>query len=216
MPDAAPARTHGSSGLLKLAIDFVPLAVFFLVNSFYPSTLAIERVLAATVAFMVTTVIAMLVSRWKLGHVSPMLWMSGALVLVFGGLTLWFHDSLFIKMKPTIVYVMFASILGFGLATGRPLLKLLLEGTYPGLSDTGWRKLTLNWTLFFVAMAILNEVVWRTVAPHADSDLTTWAGFKLWGVLPLTLIFAAANIPMLMRHGLTLNAGTPPDIPPEG
>jgi intracellular septation protein len=215
MTDATADRAKSAAGI-KLLVDFGPLAIFFAVNAL-TGGLAITRVLTATVAFMVATAVAMIVSRWKLGHISPMLWMSGGLVLVFGSLTLWFHDSLFIKIKPTIVYSMFAAILGFGLATGRPLLKTLLESAYPGLTTEGWRKLTINWTIFFVGMAILNEVVWRITAPNADSDLTTWAAFKLWGAVPLTVVFALANIPMLLKHGLSADPKTVAEtIPPEG
>jgi len=135
-----------------------------------------------------------------------MLWLSAGLVIVFGALTLYFRDDTFIKMKPTIVYAMFSAILTFGLLTGRPLLQQMLETAYPGLSATGWRKLTINWAAFFACMAVLNEVVWR----HSTWDF--WVGFKLWGAVPLTLIFAGANIPMLLRHGLQLEKDAP--LPP--
>lgn len=189
-----------------MAIDFGPLVVFFAVNALAPGP-QISRALTATAAFMVAITVALIVSRWKLGKISPMLWLSGGLVLVFGSLTLYFHDTTFIKVKPTIVYAMLAAVLGFGLATGRPFLQTLLESAYPGLTAVGWRKLTINWTIFFVAMAVLNEGAWRYLAP--GDDLTRWAAFKLWGVVPLTLIFAFANIPMLMRHGLTLGDDAP-------
>lgn len=181
--------------LFRMALDFGPILVFFVVNAVAsgPKTL---RVIAATAAFMVATAAAMLISKVRTGRISPMLWMSGALVFVFGGLTLYFRDENFIKMKPTLVYAMFASLLAFGLATGRPLLKMLLESAYPGLSEAGWRKLTINWAGFFVVMAIVNEIVWR------NNSWDFWVGFKLWGVLPTTLLFAAANIPMLLKHGL--------------
>jgi len=182
-----------------MAVDFGPLIIFFAVNFMAPGP-QLERVIAATAAFMVATAAAMVVSRWKMGHISPMLWMSGLLVLVFGSLTIYFHDESFIKVKPTIIYLMFAAILGFGLVSGRPLLQMLLGAAYPGLSALGWRKLTINWTAFFAAMALLNEIVWRSFS------WDFWVGFKLWGVIPLTLIFAAANLPMLMRHGLTLGS----------
>jgi intracellular septation protein len=181
---------------LRMAVDFGPLAVFFLVNTLADGP-KLMKVMMATTAFMVATAVAMIVSRMKAGRISPMLWISGALVLFFGGLTLWFRDDTFIKMKPTIVYLMFAAILGFGLATGRPLLKLLLEAAYPGLTETGWRKLTLNWTGFFLFMAALNEAVWRT------QSWDFWVGFKVWGAIPLTLLFAMLNIPMLLKHGLS-------------
>jgi intracellular septation protein len=192
--------------LTRMAVDFGPLAVFFIANSFAAGP-KIFKVLVATTAFMVATGIAMLVSRIKAGRISPMLWISGLLVLFFGGLTLWFRDDTFIKMKPTIVYAMFAAILAFGLASGRPLLKLLLASAYPGLSDLGWRKLTINWVGFFIGMAALNEFVWRT------QSWDFWVSFKLWGAVPLTLIFAMANVPMLLRHGLSDGKDAP--LPPE-
>lgn len=203
------------SPLFRLAIDFGPLAVFFLVNGLSsrlplpPGFDALGGVLLATGAFMIATFVAMLVSQWRTGHISPMLWMSGALVLVFGGLTLYFHDATFIKVKPTIVYAMFAAVLAFGLATGRPLLQQLLEAAYPGLTEAGWRRLTINWMLFFVVMAVLNEAVWRT------QSWDFWVGYKLWGAMPLTLLFALANVPMLMRHGLTTGEATEAALPPE-
>jgi len=201
-----PKHPPVSAGL-RLAIDIAPLAVFFVVN-FISSGPQIARLLAATAAFMVASSIAMIVSRWKTGRISPMLWMTGTLVLVFGGATLYFHNETFIKIKPTFVYASFSAILAFGLATGRPLLQSLLESAYPGLTEQGWRKLTINWTIFFACMAVLNEAVWR----NTTTDF--WVAFKLWGAIPLTMIFAIANVPMLMKHGL--NTGQEPPIPPEG
>jgi intracellular septation protein len=201
-----PTRAKGSPGL-RMAIDYAPLLTFFAVNFFAPGA-QLERLLAATAAFMVASAIAMIVSRWKTGHISPMLWISGVLVLVFGGLTLYFHDLRFIKMKPTFVYSIFALTLIFGLVTGRPLLRQLLEASYPGLSDKGWRQLTINWALFFIGMAVVNEVVWR----HFSAGV--WVNFKVFGAIPLTVLFALANIPMLMKHGLSVDA--PLEVPPEG
>ena len=180
---------------LRLALDYGPLLVFFAVNFLTPGP-AIARIIAATGAFMVSMVVALGVSWWKTRHIPPMLLISGALVIVFGGLTIWFQDERFIKMKPTLVYAIFAATLGFGRATGRPLLQMLLESAYPGLTAAGWRKLTRNWALFFIFMAVLNEGVWRSTS----TDF--WVGFKLWGAIPLTMIFAIATVPMLMRHGL--------------
>ena len=212
MSTTAPRR-EASPGL-RMALDYGPLAVFFAANLLagklhLPNMVdSLARVLIATAAFMVATFAAILVSHIKTGRISPMLWITGGLVLVFGSLTLYFRDDTFIKVKPTIVYAMFSAILGFGLATGRPLLQSLLEGAYPGLSAEGWRKLTVNWTGFFAFMAVLNEVVWR------NSSWDFWVGFKLWGAVPLTLLFAMANVPMLLRHGLTAEKDTP--VPPEG
>ena len=199
------AKSRELSPGLRMVVDFGPLAVFFLVNTLAGGP-KLGKILMATTAFMVATAVAMIISRVKAGRISPMLWISGALVLFFGGLTLWFRDDTFIKMKPTIVYLMFAAILAFGLATGRPLLRMLLESAYPGLSDRGWRKLTINWVGFFLFMALLNEGVWRT------QTWDFWVGFKLWGAVPLTLLFAILNIPMLLKHGLSDKRETP--LPP--
>ena len=207
MNQPAP-RTPLSPGL-RMLIDFGPLAVFFLVNSYAPG-LQIQRIMTATVAFMVAMAVAMGISWWKARHISPMLWITGALVLVFGSLTLWFHDQSFIQMKPTIVYTMFAVILGYGLIARKPLLQMLLETAYPGLSAKGWRLLTINWTGFFVAMAILNEVMRQVLS------WDQWVTFKTWAVIPLTLVFAMLNIPMLLKHGLQLDKPEDTPLPPEG
>ena len=200
---------RSSSPGLRMALDYGPLVVFFAVN-FLGHGPAIGRIVMATVAFMAAMVVALALSWIKTRHVSPMLLISAVLVIVFGGLTVYFHDDRFIKMKPTFVYGIFALTLGFGLATGRPLLQMLLEAAYPGLDATGWRKLTRNWAIFFVFMAALNEAVWRSTT----TDF--WVGFKLWGAIPLTLLFAFANVPMLLRHGLNTGGDAVPDIPPEG
>ncbi|KQN37838.1 septation protein A [Sphingomonas sp. Leaf407] len=195
-----------------MALDYGPLGVFFVANllasklSLPDMVDSLAQVIIASIAFMIASLISIIVSKWKTGHVSPMLWLSAGLVIVFGALTLYFRDDTFLKMKPTIVYAMFASILTFGVVTGRPLLQQMLETAYPGLSATGWRKLTINWAGFFAFMAVLNEVVWR----HSSWDF--WVGFKLWGAVPLTLLFAGANIPMLLRHGLQLEKDAP--LPP--
>ena len=200
-PDASP--------LLRMAIDIGPLVVFFAVYLIAPYGLEIQRLLAATVAFMVAMAAAMAGSWWKTRHISPMLWISGALVLVLGSLTLYFHNEAFIKMKPTFVYLLFSIVLGYGLWTRKPLLELLLGRAYPGLSARGWRLLTINWTGFFLVMAVLNEVIWRTMST------TFWASYKLWGAIPLTMVFAAANIPMLLKNGLQLDKPEDVPIPPE-
>ena len=187
---------------VKLAIDFGPLLIFFLANSF-------GGIFVATASFMLATAVAMLVSKLKVGSISPMLWFTGVVVLVFGAATLYLHDETFIKLKPTIIYSMFAAILFFGMATGRPMLKMVLESAYPALDDDGWRKLTRNWALFFTAMAILNEVVWRSVSTD------TWVQFKVWGVTTLSLVFALAQAPILMRHGAGEKAAEE-TIPPQG
>jgi intracellular septation protein len=186
----------------RLLLDLGPLLVFFTAYWFTG-----KNIILATGLFMAATVAAMIFSRIKAGRISPMLWFSGVMVLGFGGLTIWLHDDTFIKLKPTIYYTMVAAILLFGLVTKRPTLKLVLGAAYPGLSERGWALLSRNWALFFVVMAIANEVVWRSTS----TDF--WLGYKLWGALPATLLFAGANIPMLMKHGLGKEAEMPP-VPP--
>ncbi|MBN8807328.1 MAG: septation protein IspZ [Sphingomonas sp.] len=238
MSGAAKGSPKGSPGL-RLAIDYAPLLTFVAITFFAPDlplmklvahvtngldgmermkAIVIARVICATAGFIVATVIAMIVAQVKLGSISPMLWISGVLVVVFGGLTIHFHDPSFIKMKPTFVYLLFAGVLAFGLLTGRPLLQQLLGTAYPGLSEEGWRKVTRNWAIFFVVMALLNEAVWRATAPNASDPITFWAGFKIWGAIPLTMLFAAANVPMMLRHGLMAENGSDAaitELPPE-
>jgi intracellular septation protein len=190
------AATKEPTGGIKLLIDIGPLVVFFAANYLAPVPGPL-KIFFATGAFMIAMVAAMLVSQIKYRHISPLLWFSGLMVVVLGGLTIWLHNETFIKMKPTVYYLFVAGLLGFGLATGRPLLKSVLGSAYPGLDSEGWRKLTRNWAIFFAIMAVVNESVWR------NSSTEFWIGFKLWGMLPLTFLFAAANVPMLMKHGLS-------------
>ncbi len=194
-------------GAGKLIIDLGPLLVFFLVNFLAPVP-PVLRIFVATGAFMVAIVAAMLFSAIRYGRISPLLWFSGVMVLVLGGLTIVLHKEWIIKVKPTLYYTILAGTLGFGLATGRPLLQQVLGSAYPGLDADGWRKLTRNWALFFAFLAVLNEAVWRNVSTDA------WIGFKLWFVAPATLVFAAANIPMLLRHGLMKEDAVPTEPGP--
>jgi intracellular septation protein len=174
----------------RLILDFAPLGVFFYGN-------ATRGVFFGTGLFMVAIVIAMLVSRLRFGRISPLLWISGVMVLIFGSLTIWLHDQRFIQIKPTLYYATLAGALFFGQATGRPMLKLVLEQAYPGLTERGWSLLSRNWGWFFVAMAIGNEIVRHTLGFDA------WLLYKLWAVMPATILFAATQIPMLLRHGLS-------------
>jgi len=200
----AKAEPQGAG---KLLIDLGPLLVFFLVNFLAPVP-SFMKIFVATGAFMVAMIAAMLFSAIRYHRISPLLWFSGIMVVVLGGLTIWLHDETFIKMKPTVYYLLVAALLAFGLATDRPLLQRVLGSTYPGLDATGWNKLTRNWALFFAFMAVLNEGVWR------NSSTDFWIGFKLWGALPLTFLFAAANIPMLLRHGLMKEDAVPAEPGP--
>jgi intracellular septation protein len=194
MADRATPRTGPGAGE-RLLIDLGPLLVFFLTNGFAP-VLDELRIFYATGAFMAAMIVAMIWSQLRHRHISPLLLFSGAMVVVLGGITIWLHDENFIKIKPTIYYLVVAAILAFGLLTGRNLLKVVLEAVYPGLSERGWQLLTRNWIGYFIVMAIINEAVWRT----QTTDF--WIGFKLWFFLPATFIFALANVPMLLKHGL--------------
>jgi len=201
------------SPVMRMAIDFGPLLVFFAVNSIVRGA-PLERGLAATAAFMIAMTVAMIYSWWRTRHISPMLWISAVMVILFGSLTLYFHNLDFIQLKPTIYYAALSIALTYGLVTKRPLLQSLLGSAYPGLSDKGWRLLTINWALFFVVMAIANVVVWRAFS----FDFWTW--FKVWAVIPATILFAFVNIPLLLRHGLQLDDDggkvTEAALPPEG
>ncbi|MFN3725901.1 MAG: septation protein A [Allosphingosinicella sp.] len=205
MTDATATKPAGPSAGARLLIDLGPLLVFFLTNGFAPVADQL-KIFYATGAFMVAMFAAMIFSQIRYKHISPLLLFSGAMVLVLGGITIWMHDETFIKIKPTIYYLVVAGLLGFGLATGRNLLKMVLESVYPGLSERGWKLLTRNWIGYFLVMAVVNEAVWRT----QSTDF--WVGFKLWFFLPATFVFALANVPMLMRHGL--EAGEVKEDPP--
>ena len=195
------------SGGSRLLIDLGPLLVFFVTNYLAPVP-DVLRIFVATGAFMAAMIAAMIYSQLRFGRISPLLLFSGFMVIVLGGLTIWLRNETFIKMKPTVYYLLVSGLLAFGLATGRPLLKAVLGSTYPGLDNAGWTKLTRNWALFFAGMAVLNESVWR------NSSTDFWVGSKLWGAIPLTLLFAAANVPMLLRHGLARDEALPAEPGP--
>jgi intracellular septation protein len=195
-----PAPSPGAS----LAIDYGPLILFFLANFLAPVPSAL-RIFVATGVFMAAMLTAMLISQIRYGRISPLLWFSGVMVVVLGGVTIWLHDETFIKIKPTIYYSFVAALLLFGLVTKRNLLKAVLGAAYPGLSERGWYLLTRNWTIFFAGMAAMNEAIWRTTS----TDF--WAGSKLWLFIPATFVFIAANLPMLVRHGLAVDK--PAEIP---
>lgn len=171
----------------KLAIELGPLLVFFAGN-------AAAGIYAGTAAFMVATLISLAVARALYHKLPVMPLVSGVIVLVFGGLTLYLRDDTFIKLKPTIVYSLFAALLAAGLMLRKPLLELLFGPVF-ALTEEGWRKLTLRWAAFFVAMAIVNEIVWRNFSTDA------WVSFKAFGFLPLTFLFALAQVPLMQRHG---------------
>ena len=174
--------------LFKLATELGPLLVFFGVNARF-------QLFAATAAFMVAIVAAMIASYVVTRHVPVMALVTGIIVLVFGTLTLALHDETFIKVKPTIIYGLFALVLGGGLLFGRSLIAIMFDQMF-NLTPRGWRILTMRWTLFFLAMALLNEAIWRT----QSTDF--WVAFKAFGVIPLTMIFAITQMPLIKRYHL--------------
>jgi len=196
--------------MLKLALDLGPLLLFFFANAkpalFEPWLAPLipaavqtgERsgIFVATAVFMVAILVALAVSYALTRHLPVMAMVTAVIVVVFGSLTLVLHDETFIKMKPTIIYVMFAVLLFGGLWFNKPLLAIVFDSVFD-LTDEGWRKLTLRWATFFLALAVLNEIVWRT----QSTDF--WVSFKVFGVLPLTFIFAGLQFPLLQKYATT-------------
>jgi len=199
-------QSREPAGGARLLVDIGPLLIFFLVNFLAPVPGPL-KIFVATGAFMAAMMAALVFSAVRYRYVSPLLLFSGVMVVVLGGLTIWLHNETFIKVKPTIYYALVSVVLFFGLATGKPLLKAVLGSTYPGLDEEGWRKLTRNWAIFFAVMAVVNETVWR------NSSTDFWIAFKLWGAVPATLLFALANVPMLLRHGLSTEDAAKPVEP---
>jgi intracellular septation protein len=208
-PQASAPAKPPENALLKLALEMGPLMVFFLSNSkpelfkpllrpFLPAALlegAQSGIFTATAAFMVAMLVSLALTKLLLKKLPIMPLVSGVVVLVFGGLTLWMHDDLFIKLKPTIVNSLFGAVLLGGLAMGKPLLPYVLDSVFR-LTEEGWKKLTFRWGVFFFVLAAINEVVWRLFS--TDS----WVTFKVWGVMPLTIVFAMAQVGILQRYAL--------------
>jgi intracellular septation protein len=201
--DPTDPKKKEMNGLLKFALELGPLLVFFFANSraewlgeTFPALGALGGPLfIATALFMAATAISLTVS-WLLVRSLPIMPMvSGIVVFVFGALTLWLHNETFIKMKPTIVNTLFGVILLGGLALGKPLLGYVFESAFR-LDAEGWRKLTFRWGLFFLFLAVLNEVVWRSFS----TDF--WVAFKVWGTMPITVAFTLAQMPLIMRHSV--------------
>ncbi|ETR77642.1 septation protein A [Afipia sp. P52-10] len=174
--------------LFKLATELGPLIVFFAANAKFD-------LFVATGAFMVAIVVSIIVSYAVVRHVPLMALVSAAIVLVFGGLTLFLHNETFIKMKPTIIYGLFGLVLGGGLLFGKSFIAIMFDQMF-NLTPAGWRALTLRWALFFVAMAVLNEAIWRT----QSTDF--WVAFKAFGAVPITAVFAMLQMPLINRHSI--------------
>ena len=174
--------------LFKLATELGPLIVFFVANAKF-------NLFVATGAFMVAIVAAMIASHVVVRHVPIMAIVTAVIVLVFGTLTLVLHDETFIKIKPTIIYGLFAAILGGGLLFGRSFIAILFNQMF-NLTPKGWRILTMRWALFFLGMAVLNEIIWRT----QSTDF--WVAFKAFGAIPITMIFAMTQMPVIKRYHL--------------
>ncbi|WP_139353868.1 septation protein A [Sinorhizobium sp. A49] len=191
------------SPLLKLVLELGPLMVFFFANSrgewlagHFPTLSELGGpIFIATGLFMAATAIALVVS-WMLTRTLPMMpLISGIVVLVFGALTLWLQNDTFIKMKPTIVNTLFGTILLGGLLFGKSLLGYVFHSAFK-LDEDGWRKLTVRWGIFFLVLAVLNEVIWRSFS----TDF--WVAFKVWGTMPITILFTLAQMPLIMKHSL--------------
>jgi intracellular septation protein len=172
--------------LLKFALELGPLVVFFAAN-------ARAGLFWGTGLFMAATALSLIVSWFLIRRVPIMPLVTGVVVLIFGGLTLYLQDELFIKLKPTIVNTLFAGALFGGLYFRKSLLAIVFEAAFD-LTDEGWRKLTWRWAFFFVLLAILNEVIWR----NFSTDF--WVAFKVWGTMPLTFLFALCQVPLLQKY----------------
>jgi intracellular septation protein len=208
-PPNTPTRKEVNP-LLKLALELGPLGVFFFANSRgewlagqFPMLAKLGGpIFIATALFMVAMLISLAVSLALTRRLPIMPFITGIVVVVFGGLTLWLQDDTFIKMKPTIVNVLFGSVLLGGLAFGKALLGYVFDSVFK-LTDEGWRKLTFRWGLFFFVLAILNEIVWRNFSTD------TWVTFKVFGIMPLTFLFTLSQLPLLNRTQIKTDEAGP-------
>jgi intracellular septation protein len=208
--DPSDPKRKEMNPVLKLALELGPLLVFFFANArgewlveTWPSLgLLGGPIFLATALFMAATAISLTVS-WMLTRTLPIMpLVSGVVVFVFGALTLWLQDDIFIKMKPTIVNTLFGGVLLGGLYFGKALLGYVFDSAFR-LDAQGWSKLTLRWGVFFLFLAVVNEVVWRNFSTDA------WVAFKVWGIMPITVLFTMTQMPLIMRHSLDENIRKP-------
>jgi intracellular septation protein len=172
--------------LRKLALDLGPLLIFFVAFKYL-------GIITATAVFMVAVLAALAIGYAFEKKLSPMPLFTAVLVMIFGGLTLWLQNDLFIKMKPSVLYAFFGVLLLCGLRFNRLFIKYVFGQAFE-LDEAGWRKLTIRWGIFFLALALLNEAVWRLTSTE------TWVAFKVWGIIPLMFVFALAQTPLVMKH----------------
>ena len=217
--ELTPSTADKHHPLLKLVLELGPLLVFFFGNlrgewlvQQFPALAALGGPLfVATGLFMAATVISLVVSKVMLGHLPLMPFVSGIVVLVFGALGIYLQNETFIKMKPTIVNALFGFALLGGLAFGKSLLGYVFNAAFQ-LDSEGWRKLTLRWGLFFLVLAVLNEVVWRLsnwyYLPDVKAADNLWVNFKFWGTMPITFLFTLSQLPLIMKHTIEQPAET--------
>ena len=186
-PDTAATKSGTGYMIYKIFREIGPLIIFFAAYKY-------EGLMFATAVFMVTMAITM-VSSWIIDrHIPVMLWVTFGIVVVMGSLTLYLQDETFVKMKPTIINSIFATILAVGLMTGRPLIKVIMQSGLPDLREEGWHVMSRNWAVFFAVMAIFNEVIWRTQSTE------TWVDVKTFGYLPLTMVFAFSQVFTIQKY----------------
>jgi intracellular septation protein len=195
------------SGWLNVAVDYGPLVVFLAVfklsePSGQDMAGTIAAIIRGTAAFIVAAIAALAFSRIKFGRVSPMLWLSTALIVGFGGLTIFLGDPFWVQVKPTVIYLLFAISLLIAYARGTALLEVLLGAAFEGVDREGWLKLSRNWGLFFLFLAALNEAL-RHFYNAENGGFETWLWAKLWVFMPLSFLFTFTQVPMLLRHGLS-------------
>lgn len=207
-PGTEPAGDKAEAPGMKLVLELGPLLVFFFTNLKAAWLIGHFPVLGklggplfvASAAFMVATVISLTVSKLIYRHLPLMPFVSGVVVLVFGALGLWLQNEVFFKMKATIINTLFGAALLVGILFGKSLLGHVFNSAFQ-LDEAGWRKLTIRWGFFFLFLAVLNEVIWRNFSDD------TWVAFKVWGTMPITILFTIAQMPLILKHALEEKSG---------